>query len=131
MNIDDLKPGNPLRVRCRTCKADQCAPCVWPAGQQPVRREFHGKRTRDARQDYIANSPPLIVGQRQTQAGRRIRGQREAARAKKDAARRIVTLGELPRVERVLSDVARSAPDINTPAFWNSVWSIPRGTGEG
>lgn len=35
----------------------------------------------------------------------------------------IATLGEMPGVERAVSEASRDALDIQTPAFWQSVWS--------
>ncbi len=126
MMLGELKPGNPLRVRCRTCKAMPGFPCAFPPGQKPARREFHGKRCRDAHQDFITYGKPLIVGTRQSQTERRIRGSLRAEawrKTKAQEARRIASLGEVKGAERTLSDLSRSALDMNTPAFWNAVWS--------
>lgn len=122
VKVDDLKPGNPLRVACRTCRAVLGVACSWSADQRHP--EFHKKRVRDARQDYIANSPPAIVGVRQTRAGRRIMGELGArswrkTQAETRAREPIAKLGDMAGAERALS---MPTLDINTPAFWNAVW---------
>lgn len=114
MSESDIKPGNPIRVPCRTCNAASGQPCVF--NRHHV-REFHGSRCRAAFADWRANGSTQDSGDR---APRR----RSPPRAKPHRARgAIATLGELPQVERAVGALDRSALDINERAFWEKAWS--------
>ena len=111
-----LRPGNPLRVACRTCGAQPGATCVYSRGQERVRGEFHGKRSRDAFRDYVAN--PRVSKPKRDRPS-------HAPRRPHRSSTPIAVLGELPTVERAVSEASRDAKDIQTPAYWQSVWSEP------
>lgn len=114
--VHAFRPGNPLRVACRTCGAQPGATCVYPRGQERVHGEFHGKRSRDAFRDYVA-SPRVSKSKRDRPS--------HAPRRPHRSSTPIAVLGELPAVERAVSEVSRDAKDIQTPAFWQSVWNEP------
>lgn len=109
--MSTLRPGNPLRVACRTCGAQYGAKCAFLGGQERTRGEFHGKRSKDAFRDYM-QSPrvpkPKHARDRNTHLHR--------------AGTPVATLGDLPAVERAVSETSRDALDIQTPQFWRAVW---------
>ena len=111
-----LRPGNPLRVACRTCAAPPGTACVYPRGQERVHGEFHGKRSHDAFRDYMA-SPRVAKPKRDRSS--------HAPRRPHRLSTPIAVLGELPAMERAVSEASRDAKDIQTPAYWQSVWSEP------
>jgi len=81
-----------------------------------VHGEFHGKRSRDAFRDYVA-SPRVSKPKRNRTKHTMHRPHRSRTP--------IAVLGELPAVERAVSEASRDAKDIQTPAYWQSVWSEP------
>jgi len=76
---------------------------------------FHGKRMRDALRDWRANGTERI---KQAVA----RGMARRPRPN-HADTPIASLLDKPDNERAISEVSRSAKDMQTPEFWAAVWS--------
>ncbi len=126
-DIAELRPGNPLRVACRTCLAPPRFECNGPTINVHGRR-WHKKRVRDGLRDFRDNG----AAPRPERVRPKWRDNSPRKWIEHPTEKPIATVGDRPDVARALSDAYQEAnKTMQTPGYWHSVWSDPTDEREG